>query len=319
MWCSNCHQDVPALSRAGTTSSSARAASDAAGRRTRSASAKTASRWMTPQRSRSSTAAAARWPTTGNSAAARASSIASCDAVPRSARSLRRSASIRRRICSTTWPRKPPRRSSTRAATSDHRRRPRARPPGAGQFVAWLVALVGAHVAGRRARPHRLVACRGSWSIGTWRSAWRSAAKGSYLRPGAGRFAPVAQQPLCDRQTAGSSRPLGQLQHTADALTAMRPAAAPAFYADLVRGASPQMLLTNLKGPARPAATRLNGQFVARPVQLSTRCAISSTTSALFTRHCSSESRSRIVTVLSCSVWPSTVMQNGVPASSWRR
>jgi photolyase PhrII len=39
----------------------------------------------------------------------------------------------------------------------------------------------------------------------------------------------------------------------------------------------------------------------------------------LATRHCSSVSRSRMVTVPSVSVWPSTVMQNGVPASSWRR
>ncbi|QEG02506.1 hypothetical protein Mal15_66270 [Stieleria maiorica] len=38
--------------------------------------------------------------------------------------------------------------------------------------------------------------------------------------------------------------------------------------------------------------------------------------SSILTRVCSSESRSRIVTVLSLSDSPSTVMQNGVPASS---
>ena len=117
---------------------------------------------------------------------------------------------------------------------------------------------------------------------------------------------------------------LGQLQHTADALTAMRSGGAPAFYADLVRGASPQVLLANLKGQLDQLASRIgNGSDCERrrlgADHASTRCAISSTTSALFTRHCSSESRSRIVTVPSCSVWPSTVMQNGVPASSWRR
>lgn len=53
---------------------------------------------------------------------------------------------------------------------------------------------------------------------------------------------------------------LGQLQRTADALTAMRGGGAPAFYAELVRGASPQMLLTNLKGQLDQLATRLNGQ-----------------------------------------------------------
>lgn len=50
---------------------------------------------------------------------------------------------------------------------------------------------------------------------------------------------------------------LGELQHTADALTAMRSGGAPTFYADLVRGASPQMLLANLKGQLDQLATRL--------------------------------------------------------------
>jgi hypothetical protein len=50
---------------------------------------------------------------------------------------------------------------------------------------------------------------------------------------------------------------LAQLQHTADALTAMRSGGAPAFYADLVRGASPQMLLANLKGQVDQLATRM--------------------------------------------------------------
>lgn len=51
---------------------------------------------------------------------------------------------------------------------------------------------------------------------------------------------------------------LGQLQHTTDALTAMRSGGAPAFYADLVRGASPQVLLANLKGQVDQLATRLS-------------------------------------------------------------
>jgi hypothetical protein len=40
---------------------------------------------------------------------------------------------------------------------------------------------------------------------------------------------------------------------------------------------------------------------------------------SILTRVCSIESRSRTVTVSSSSVWPSTVAQNGVPTSSWRR
>jgi hypothetical protein len=54
---------------------------------------------------------------------------------------------------------------------------------------------------------------------------------------------------------------LAQLQHTADALTATRSGGTPAFYADLVRGASPQMLLSNLKGQLDQLATRLGNGF----------------------------------------------------------
>jgi hypothetical protein len=54
---------------------------------------------------------------------------------------------------------------------------------------------------------------------------------------------------------------LGQLQRTADAISAMRTGGSPAFYGELVRGASPQMLLTNLKGQLDQLAARLNGQF----------------------------------------------------------
>ncbi len=54
---------------------------------------------------------------------------------------------------------------------------------------------------------------------------------------------------------------LGQLQRTAETLSAMRNGGAPAFYAELVRGASPQMLLTNLKGQLDQLATRLGSQW----------------------------------------------------------
>ncbi len=50
------------------------------------------------------------------------------------------------------------------------------------------------------------------------------------------------------------------------------------------------------------------------------RLEISLTTSSIGNRTCSSESRSRRVTVLSSStVWPSMVTHQGVPISSWRR
>jgi hypothetical protein len=51
---------------------------------------------------------------------------------------------------------------------------------------------------------------------------------------------------------------LGQLQNTADTISAMR-GGAPAFYADLARGASPQLLLSNLKGQLDQLATRFGG------------------------------------------------------------
>jgi hypothetical protein len=49
---------------------------------------------------------------------------------------------------------------------------------------------------------------------------------------------------------------LGQLQNTADTISAMR-GGAPAFYADLARGASPQTLLSNLKGQLDQLAKRM--------------------------------------------------------------
>ena len=49
------------------------------------------------------------------------------------------------------------------------------------------------------------------------------------------------------------------MQRVNKALTAMRSGSAPAFYADLVRGASPQVLLANLKGQIDQLATRVGG------------------------------------------------------------
>lgn len=55
---------------------------------------------------------------------------------------------------------------------------------------------------------------------------------------------------------------LGQLQQTAEILTTMRSnGGAPAFYAELARGASPHVLLTNLKGQLDQLATRLGNGF----------------------------------------------------------
>jgi hypothetical protein len=50
---------------------------------------------------------------------------------------------------------------------------------------------------------------------------------------------------------------LGQLQQTSETIAATRSAGAPAFYADLVRSASPHVMLANLKGQVDQLATRV--------------------------------------------------------------
>jgi hypothetical protein len=50
---------------------------------------------------------------------------------------------------------------------------------------------------------------------------------------------------------------LGQLQQTSETMAATRAGGAPAFYADLVRGASPHVMLANLKGQVDQLATRV--------------------------------------------------------------
>jgi hypothetical protein len=50
---------------------------------------------------------------------------------------------------------------------------------------------------------------------------------------------------------------LGQVQQAAEAWNANRASSAPAFYADLVRGASPHIMLANLKGQVDQLATRM--------------------------------------------------------------
>jgi hypothetical protein len=50
---------------------------------------------------------------------------------------------------------------------------------------------------------------------------------------------------------------LGHLQQASEALAATRGGSAPAFYADLVRGASPHMLLASLKGQVDQLTTRV--------------------------------------------------------------
>jgi hypothetical protein len=50
---------------------------------------------------------------------------------------------------------------------------------------------------------------------------------------------------------------LGQLQQSSETMATTRTGGAPAFYADLVRGASPHVMLANLKGQVDQLATRV--------------------------------------------------------------
>jgi hypothetical protein len=134
------------------------------------------------------------------------------------------------------------------------------RPPrsAAGQIIAWLIVMAGSLV---------LSAGIGlvSWSLAANQMLYWNLALGLTLGgQGALIFGLVLVVSRLWRNSRHATNRLqdvhvrlGQLQHTADALTAMRSGSAPAFYADLARGASPQVLLANLKGQLDQLATRI--------------------------------------------------------------
>jgi hypothetical protein len=126
------------------------------------------------------------------------------------------------------------------------------------QLTAWLIMLAGALVL---AAGIGLVA----WSLSATQAAYWNLALGLTL---GGQGTLIFGLVLIVSRLWRNSRHatlklhdvharLGQLQHTADALTAARNGGAPAFYAELVRGASPQVLLANLKGQLDQLAARV--------------------------------------------------------------
>jgi hypothetical protein len=131
------------------------------------------------------------------------------------------------------------------------------RRPEAGQIFAWLVVALGALVLG-------VGICLIAWSISNNETTHWNVALGLALGGQGGlifglvlvvsrlwrnsRFASLKLQEVHAR--------LAELQQTADVLATMR-GGAPAFYADLARGASPHMLLSNLKGQLDQLAVRL--------------------------------------------------------------
>jgi hypothetical protein len=138
----------------------------------------------------------------------------------------------------------------------------RPRRTDGGQIVAWLVVLAGVVTL---TSGIGLVA----WSLSTQQMLYWNVALGLTLGgQGALIFGLVLVVSRLWRNSRFASGKLqdvharlGQLQQTADALTAMRSGGAPAFYADLVRGASPQVMLANLKGQIDQLATRIGSGF----------------------------------------------------------
>jgi hypothetical protein len=133
-----------------------------------------------------------------------------------------------------------------------------ARRTEASQIVAWLIVIVGA------------IALAGgigliAWSLSTRQMLYWNLALGLALGGQGtlilGLVLVASRLWRHSRFAAGKLQEvhsqLGELQQTAEILTTMRSGGAPAFYADLVRGASPHVLLTNLKGQLDQLATRL--------------------------------------------------------------
>jgi hypothetical protein len=128
-----------------------------------------------------------------------------------------------------------------------------------GQAIAWLMVMAG------------LVALGGGlsgigWSLAMNRSEYWNASIGLTLGgQGAlifGLVLVITRLWRNSRYASGKLQDvhtrLGELQRTAEALASSR-GGAPAFYADLARGAPPQMLLSNLKGQVDQLAARFGG------------------------------------------------------------
>jgi hypothetical protein len=127
-----------------------------------------------------------------------------------------------------------------------------------GQIVAWLTVVIGAL---GLASGVGLIA----WSLSTAQMLYWNYALGLAI---AGQGTLVFGLVLVISRLWRSSRysvaklqdvhvRLGQLQQSSETLAATRTGSAPAFYADLVRGASPHVMLANLKGQVDQLATRV--------------------------------------------------------------
>ena len=147
------------------------------------------------------------------------------------------------------------------AGYSQPRRPPQPRPEG-GQYLAWSVTLLGIFALAGGVGSLGWIVSGGGMQWWNHALALTLAGQGLLIL---GLALVVTRLWRNSRYASGKLQAvhadLAQLQRTADAITAMRAGGAPAFYADLVRGASPQMLLSNLKGQIDHLATRLGGEY----------------------------------------------------------
>jgi hypothetical protein len=135
---------------------------------------------------------------------------------------------------------------------------PETRRTQGGQIIAWLIVVAGTLT---------LTAGIGlvAWSLAARQMLYWNLAMGLTLGGQGtlifGLVLVLSRLWRNSRYTSGKLQDvharLGQLQQTADVLAAMRAGGAPTFYTDLMRGASPQVLLANLKGQVDQLATRV--------------------------------------------------------------
>ncbi|MEN1681959.1 MAG: hypothetical protein AAGJ46_20445 [Planctomycetota bacterium] len=147
-------------------------------------------------------------------------------------------------------------------------RRNAAAPPSApratsrsSQLAAWLIALAGALMLGGG------ISLMG-WSLFGGRPVLWNWGVGASLA-GQGLMIVGLVQLLANLWTAGREATgrlitlhyeIRRLQRTADGLAGLRTATPSAFYADLSRGASPQVLMANLKGQLDAMSARVEGE-----------------------------------------------------------
>ncbi len=136
------------------------------------------------------------------------------------------------------------------------------RRPEGSQIVAWLIVIAGMLALSMRCRPHRLVNFDRSNAILELRAGSALGGQGTLIF---GLVLVISRLWRSSRYAAAKLQEvyarIGQLQQSTETLATMRSGGAPAFYADLVRGASPHVMLANLKGQVDQLASRVGSAW----------------------------------------------------------